>query len=117
MKTFCKLKGYWNYVSEYNFSEDRKWEGIISIDEDGWFEGLAKDVRSLKTTRMIFGNFNEEQGIYMYMVAPRNTCEPQIIRGTYNENGFDGEICAISFTGATQVGVSRIITEEILLQP
>lgn len=114
MERYFELTGYWNLVGEYNFTEQRKWQGQIVLNEDGWFEGIAHDLDSSKNTyRMIFGRYNEEDGIYLYKMAPRTLCEPQIISGTKTKDGLDGEIIALSFRGATSIGVSRIITKEI----
>ena len=114
MERYFELTGYWNLVGEYNFTEQRKWQGQVILNEKGWFEGIAHDLDSSKNTyRIIFGTYNEEQGIYLYKMAPRSLCEPQIISGTKTEEGLDGEITALSFRGATPIGVSRIKTYEI----
>ena len=114
MESYYELTGYWNLVGEYNFSEQRKWQGQIILNENGWFEGIAHDLDSSRnTSRLIFGLLEPEYGIYLYKMAPRTLCEPQIIRGTFNEEVFDGEISAISFRGSLPIGVSRIKANEI----
>lgn len=114
MEKYYELTGYWNLVGEYNFSENKKWKGQIILEQDGWFEGIAYDSDYSKNTyRMIFGMYYPEKGIYMYKMAPRTLCEPQIICGTYNENGLEGEMSALSFSGAVSIGVSRIKSRQI----
>lgn len=114
MEKYYEITGYWNLVGEHNFNEKNKWQGQVILNENGWFEGVAHDFDSSKTTcRLIFGLFKPGQGIYLYKMAPRTLCEPQIINGTYNEDYLEGELYAISFRGTQSIGVSRIKTNEI----
>ena len=114
MERYFEMTGYWNLVGEYNFTEQRKWQGQVILNEKGWFEGIAHDLDSSSDTcRLIFGLFQPEEGIYLYKMAPRSLCEPLIIQGRQNENALDGEMSAISFRGVLPIGVSRIKTYEI----
>ena len=116
MKVYKKITGYENYVGEKNFNNGNKWTGYIVCEENGWFEGIGSDENDMssRVDKLIFGIDSENKdGVYFYKVSPRGVCEPHIVACSKTEEGLDGDIYALSFTGPTRIGLTRLEIEEI----
>lgn len=116
MEVYKKITGYENYVGEKNFNNCNKWTGFIVCDENGWFEGIGldKDDMSSRADKIIFGIDSENKdGVYFYKVSPRTVCEPHIVACSQTQEGLDGDIYALSYTGPTHIGLTRLKIEEI----
>ena len=115
MKKYKKIVGYENYVGEKNFNNNNGWEGYIVCYDNNWFEGIGTDEEKIyKVDKLIFGiNNPDENGIFFYKISSRNVCEPHMITGSECEEGYDGDLYALSFTGPVKIGISRVILKDI----
>lgn len=116
MEVYKKITGYENYVGEKNFNNGNKWTGYIIGDETGWFEGISSEENDIssRTDKLLFGIDSENKdGLYFYKVSPRAVCEPHIVACSQTEEGLDGDIYALSFTGPTHIGLARLKVEDI----
>lgn len=116
MSKLHDIKGYFDSSYEYQFNDKDMWEGKILVEDDGWFEGVVKDVSSSYTEdRFVFGVYHPGKVIQLFKWTPTSYSSPFVFNGSIAEEGYDGEFEVIELMGTIPYGVSRIITEEASL--
>lgn len=114
MSKLFDIKGYFDSSFEYQFNDRNMWEGKILVEDDGGFEGVVKDPRSMSYTddRFVFGVYYPGKVIRLFKWTPTSYSSPFVFDGNKEDNGYDGKLEVIQLFGSYPFGVSRIITEE-----
>lgn len=116
MSKLHDIKGYYDSSYEYQFNDRNMWEGMILVEDDGWFEGVVKDVSSSYTEdRFVFGVYHPGKVIDLYKWTPTSFSSPFVFHGKKEAEGYQGEFEVIGLMGTMPYGVSRIIPEELVL--
>lgn len=116
MSKLFDIKGYFDSSYEYQFNDRDMWEGKILLEDDGWFEGVVKDVSSSYTEdRFVFGVYHPGKVIELYKWTPTSFSSPFVFHGKKEEEGYQGEFEVIGLMGTMPYGVCRITTEEKVL--
>lgn len=116
MSKLHDIKGYFDSSYEYQFNDRDMWEGKILVEDDGWFEGVVKDVSSSYTEdRFVFGVYHPGKIIELFKWTPTSFSSPFVFHGNKEEVGYQGEFEVIGLMGSMPYGVCRITTEERVL--
>lgn len=116
MSKLHDIKGYFDSSYSYQFNDRDMWEGKILVEDDGWFEGVVKDVSSSYTEdRFIFGVYHPGKVIELFKWTPTSFSSPFVFHGKKSDEGYQGEFEVIGLLDTVPYGVSRITTEEKVL--
>ena len=116
MSKLYDIKGYWDSSYEYQFNDKDMWEGKIKLEDDGWFEGVVKDVNSSYTEdRFVFGVYHPDKVMELFKWTQTSYSSPFVFHARKSDDGYQGEFEIIGFMGSVPYGVSRVITEEMIL--
>ena len=116
MSKLFDIKGYFDSSYSYQFNDRDMWEGKILLDDDGWFEGVVKDVSSsYQEDRFVFGVYHPGKVIELFKWTPTSFSSPFVFHGNKSEVGYQGEFEVIGLMGSMPYGVSRITPEEVVL--
>ena len=116
MSKLFDIKGYFDSSYEYQFNDRDMWEGKILLEDDGWFEGVVKDVSSsYQEDRFVFGVYHPGKVIELFKWTPTSFSSPFVFHGNKSEVGYQGEFEVIGLMGSMPYGVSRITPEEVVL--
>ena len=109
MEKIYNITGYWNMGFDYNFEENDKWDGLIVLDDNGWFEGIVSNCSNNK--RIILGMFIPEKGIEIVKID-RNNMYPLLYHCKKVNNSYDGEFNIAGLLGEIECGKTHIILTE-----
>ena len=114
MSKLFDIKGYFDSSYEYQFNNRDMWEGKILVEDDGWFEGVVRDLSSMSypDDRFVFGVYHPGKVIRLFKWTPTSISSPFVFHGKKSDDGYQGEFEVIDLFGSMPFGVSRIITEE-----
>lgn len=114
MEKIYNITGYWNMGFDYNFDEKDKWDGLIVLDEDGWFEGIVNNPANKK--RIILGMFIPEKGIEIIKID-ENNMYPLLYHCKKVRNSYDGEFNISGLLGEIRCGMAHItVTENTIIK-
>lgn len=114
MEKIYNITGYWNMGFDYNFDENDKWDGLIVLDEDGWFEGIVNNPANKK--RIILGMFIPEKGIEIIKID-ENNMYPLLYHCKKVRNSYDGEFNISGLLGEIRCGMAHItVTENTIIK-
>lgn len=113
MPKLLNIKGYWKEHPYNEFNEKDIWEGKILLEEDGWFEGIARDPNSSYTEdRIIFGVYYPGQTIELFKFCPLAITSPFIYHADKIGNDYSGDASVIDLDAVYYFGSSLIKTNE-----
>lgn len=116
MSKLFDIKGYFDSSYEYQFNDRDMWEGKILVEDDGWFEGVVKDVSSSYTEdRFVFGVYHPGKIIELFKWTPTSYSSPFVFHGKKDDDGYQGEFEVIESFGSMPFGISRIIPSQLEL--
>ena len=113
MPKLLNIKGYWKEHPYSEFNEKDIWEGKILLEEDGWFEGIARDPNSSYTEdRFIFGVYYPGQTIELFKFCPLAITSPFIYHADKMGEEYYGDTKVIDIPSTYYFGLSLIKTNE-----
>ena len=111
-----EIKGYYNKVNMFEFSEEQSWNGHVILREDLTFEGIVVDEYSNVTTenRLIYGTLVDYNGASLMKFSKINIC-PCSFFGMSNGKEIFGTWAIHNYYSARDMGRCKIVFKEIPL--
>jgi len=98
MAMLYDVKTFWNEKDEWDFTDDRMWTGEIIKQEDGWFEGIAKDKNSEE--RFIYGVYGPEEFFYLWFLNSKGAEGSLYYKSVAEpDEGYYGDVTLLDTSG------------------
>ena len=114
MPKLLNIKGYWTENSISDFNEYDIWEGKMILQDDGWFEGIARDPndRTYTGDRFIFGVYYPGKTIELFKFCPLAINSPFVYHADTNGEDYSGDTQVLGETDLFPFGKSLIKASE-----
>lgn len=111
-----EIKGYYNKVNLFEFTEEQSWKGHVILREDLTFEGIVVDEYSNVTTedRFLSGTLVDYNGTSLMKFSNHNLC-PCSFFGMSNGKEIFGTWAVHDYYSARDMGRCKIVFKEIPL--